>query len=85
MDTELQATTRQNVLERVRDALLGRAIASPSDPRLRMMPPPANFNQPQPALLGVGDPLKLKLAPGLYTSGQGNGLDLPMAPVHLRR
>jgi hypothetical protein len=82
-DSELQATTRSSILGRIRDALLSRAQAGGNP--LRLSGAPADFNQPQPPLLGVGSPLKLRMAPGLYTSGQNDGLDLPMAPQHLRR
>ncbi len=68
-DSELSATTNRSVLERVRDALLSRAIASQPDPRLRMaagMAPRAG----EPIFPPSRGP-SLLLAPELYSSGQG--------------
>jgi hypothetical protein len=68
MDNELQATTRPNVLERVRDALLARAMASPPDHRLKMMGVPSRAGEP---IFPPSRGPSLLMAPELYSSGQG--------------
>jgi hypothetical protein len=62
--------------------LLRSAYAGEPGMQLRMAPSP---EMDSPLFPTTGAPLKLRMAPGLYTSGMGNSLDLPVMPAWLQR